>query len=129
MGALQRTIAAEARAIEEGHRAFIHGDAIRVVSDTTPGLAWLVTIPPTRPGEPLRFTCRPETPDLALNAHRDLHGAPGALPCKHAGVAARRLERHGLAAFVAPWGWVAGDDAPQPVDTAADVDPFAGFPT
>jgi hypothetical protein len=137
---ISRTIDAEARAVEEGHRARLGDAAIVVKSDTTDGLDWHVTAAaPFHMNAAIQFTCAPSR--LVDNGHHELRGEPGALPCKHAGVAVRRLEREGLARFDAQWGWISTAKAMQISETiiAMDAararamqnptDPFAGLPS
>lgn len=121
-----RNIAHEATAVEEGHRAYLAHDAqgwyVRIVSDTIHGKAWKVRALTSGPGCPIVFDCVADGTQRA--GHRHISKV-GTLPCKHAGLAARRLERAGLAAFVArhvdgdivrPSRWVATDKV---IDTDA----------
>lgn len=139
---MDRTLAAECRAVEEGHRAFLEHDAagpyLRVVSDTTPGLHYRVEATVHTAGEPIVWTCRPS----AEGDHHGLLGnVAGRTPCKHMAVAARRLERHGLAVLqLGPLvgtddtsHWVATPLAaalapPAPRRRPEPADPFEGFP-
>lgn len=128
---LTRTIEAEARAVEEGHRAILEpGGAVRVVSDTHPGKAFLVEFwqdGPNAEGSLIVFRCRPWSgPLLFADDHHDTCGKPGRLPCKHAALAARRLEREGLARF-GPDGWVLAAPVPT-VEPEPMVDPLKGLP-
>lgn len=110
MSLLDRTIAAEARAIEEGHRAYARSDgSYDVISDsfTDDG------------GRPLHFRVKPvvywphlafycDHPQVAGLADRPAMTAPGHAPCKHVALVLRRMEREGKARFVAedpsgPW--------------------------
>lgn len=79
---------AEARAVEEGHRAFVQpGGSIKVVSDTQRDKSYNVTFE-VEVGGFIHFYC-------------DCRGGecrPHLLiPCKHSALAGRRLEREGLA--------------------------------
>lgn len=97
----ERNLAAEVRGVEEGHRAFLvvdddDGPYLRVVSDSHPNKAYMVKAVAFGAGERVQFTCKP----MGNKAYEDDHlyatQAPGFAPCKHAAVAARRLEREGL---------------------------------
>jgi hypothetical protein len=80
-------LAAEVRAVEEGHNARVLPDgSILVKAESHPG-SYLVAIRGIADGV-LRFrcTCRSGTYRTSLP-----------VPCKHAALAARRLEREGLA--------------------------------
>lgn len=131
-----RTIEAEARAVEEGHRAFIlPGGAVKVVSDSKPGKWFRVTFHTlgraSRDGHrlPIVFRCEPVGPGAFNDDHGRCVGEAGTLPCKHAGLAARRLERARLAAFDADAGWVSLIDAEIEAQRELEQsDPFAGLP-
>lgn len=135
-------LSAEARAVEEGHRAFVQPDgSIRVVSDTVEGKAYRVDVGHARPGEPIRFQCEA----IGRWPHGTDHGRAtadqGCLPCKHAALAARRLEREGLARVtvpgdsfqgmhLSPGTWVAVAPVgppPRPVVLPERTDPFEGL--
>jgi hypothetical protein len=89
IGSARRSLAAEVRAVEEGHRAFVQpGGSIRVVSDIRLGVAYRVTFV-AAPDGVVWFACT-----CPSGRHRD-DTAP--LVCKHQALAARRLEREGLA--------------------------------
>lgn len=107
--AAERNLAAEVRAVEAGHVAVVHrsGEAAwqtsyHVVSDTYRDKRYEVVLS-TRPweaGEPLSLICTPR----GRMAYADDHlmtgsPEPGVVPCMHAAVVARRLEREGLATF------------------------------
>jgi hypothetical protein len=128
-----RTLAAELRAVAEGHRAFLdrdhRGPFVKVVSDTVRGKWYRVTAHAAA-DQPIVFECEPRGTRAYEDDHLHATAQPGHLPCKHCGVAARRLERQGMAEYV-DGAWVATLAA----DTAATVrrlpepaDPFAGFP-
>jgi hypothetical protein len=122
--------ATEIRAAENHHQARM-GDAgtIRVTSDTTPGLEWIVRAWTSGPGVGIVFECRPSDPGLAAGRGHMPHASriPGDVPCVHCATAARRMEREGLARWDGGL-WVATPRAcavaPSDVD---DGDPFAGF--
>jgi hypothetical protein len=134
----ERNVAAEVRAVEEGHRALLNEDgSIRVVSDTRPGKAYRVEF--TGIGGAARFTCRPEGDHAYHDDHRQITAECGALPCKHAAVAARRLERQGLLRVAgmsdnpyAAGSWILTDEAQaelsSPLDDGDSYDPFDGLP-
>jgi hypothetical protein len=117
----ERSLAAEVRAIEEGHRSYLQPDgSYRVVSDSRPGKWYRVDVALRRPGSAVGFSCRPEGP----GSYRDDHlaaAAAGLPPCKHAALVARRLEREGLAS------WAAGEWAVAGEPTGPVEDPFACF--
>ena len=120
----QRALAAEARAVEEGHRAFVQeGGWVRVASDSRPGKHYRVDVAAGSVGALIAFSCHPEGAGAYSDDHLALSGL-GYPPCKHAAVAARRLEREGLAAWDAG-AWLATDKAA--VSEPADEDPFACF--
>lgn len=120
------SLAAEARAVEEGHHAMLAGGCMSVVSDTTPGLHWMVKAFSLSAGEGIIFTCHADDAELAHGrGHLPLTSrSPGALPCKHAGLAARALSRAGLAQWI-NGSWVATEKAVQA--TRLPADPFKGL--
>lgn len=139
MNKMERTLAAEVRGVEEGHHAFLAGGKIRVKSDSTEGLNWLVTATANNvDGGLILFRCSPDNPRLAHgHGHRPGYCTDqGALPCKHAGVAARRLEREGLIRFAhgdgeqGTTGWVVTAKAAELVTQSYNLpaDPFQGLP-
>jgi hypothetical protein len=80
-------LAAEIRAVEEGHNARVLADgSILVKAESHPG-SYRVTIRGIDDGV-LRFGC---------SCRSGEYRAPLPIPCKHAALAARRLEREGLA--------------------------------
>ena len=90
------TLACETRAVEEGHRAYhTPTGALTVVSDSRPGVTWTVTFHAGTDGT-VRFACT--CPSGRYRGHR--HD----VPCKHAALAGRRLERERLAVRT-PAGW------------------------
>lgn len=103
-----RSIAAQQRAVEEGHRALLASDKdgpyVKVVSDTTHDKHYKVRS--HRIGDVVRFTCTPS--DWGQPGRARDHGvvvcmvSEGDRPCKHVAVAARRLEREGLLRWVDP---------------------------
>jgi hypothetical protein len=124
----RRNLAAEVRAVTEGHRATFDDRTrtARIVSDTTPGLHWSVDVAPAAPGGPLVFRCAPIEEPAPELGHPLRWSRPGRLPCKHAALLARRLERLGLARVDGRGLWVA-TDRPLLVAVPSDADPFAGF--
>lgn len=93
----EANLAAEIRAVSEGHRAFLAADhRASVVSDTTDGLHWLVTAQATHTGAGIVFHCWPD--QSGCPGHGDRWSrTPGRVTCKHASLLARRLEREGFA--------------------------------
>lgn len=122
----ERSLAAEERAVEEGHHAVLAGGCMSVASDSTPGLHWLVKAFSLSAGEGIIFTCHADNAELVYGrGHLPLESRrPGHVPCKHAAIAARRLAREGLAEWVAG-SWVATDKAVQAVRLPAG--PFKGL--
>lgn len=113
MDVREYTLRAEARAVEEGHRAIaLEGDRFRVVSDTYFDVDYTVD-PKAVPGHPLTLRC-------SCPAGVKRVGRP--VPCKHAALVARRLEREGLVEWRHGLWYVA--DAPPVADVA---DPFEGL--
>lgn len=106
--ASERNVAAEARAVEDGHRSILvtpdlGGPFIKVVSDTNHGKWFRVGAEATTDG--VVFTCQPHGPRGCRDHGRKV-GDAGIVPCKHAALAARRLEREGLAHLDASGRWV-----------------------
>jgi hypothetical protein len=149
-----RTVAAEARGVEEGHQARLGHDAkgtfVRVTSDLLghTGKSWIVRTASTGAGHPVVFTCEPE--GEWRDGHKVFTSTNGETPCKHMSRAARRLEREGYAQLIPPGfhgdivttasRWVATAKAfPTAPSTPArdaalkaaaegpDGDPFGGF--
>jgi hypothetical protein len=86
----------EVAAVEEGHRAFVNPDgSIRVVSETVPGQHYTVRFENVR--GLVGFSC--DHPIVLGWGTAPVQAAPGKVPCKHAALAARRLEREDLALF------------------------------
>lgn len=129
--AARRNLDAEVRAVEEGHRAFVDGASIVVVSDTHHGKRYRVHAHAGVAGSLITFQCAPEGNRCYSDDHLATAGAPGVTPCKHAALAARRLEREGLAELDADFHWtatpLAGQLAPAPAPVVEDDDPFAGI--
>lgn len=97
--AVERNVEKEARAVEEGHRAFVQpGGTVRVKSDTHEGKWYVIT--PIDSGFGIVFRCTPEGAHAFEDDHLATSSTPGVLPCKHAALAARRLEREGLARVI-----------------------------
>lgn len=122
----ERSLDAEARAVEEGHHAILAGGCMSVVSESTPGLHWLVKAFSLSAGEGIIFTCHADDSGLAYGrGHLPLESRqPGHVPCKHAALVARSCERAGLAKWVGG-SWVATEKAVQAVRLPAD--PFKGL--
>lgn len=120
--------ATELRAVEAHRQARLgHDGTVRVKSDTTPGLEWVVRAWTSSAGVGIVFECRASNPSLAVGRGHVpvVSRVPGAAPCIHAATAARRMEREGLACWDAGL-WVATAKAVRmPVD--GDADPFAGL--
>src|SRR5688572_5534808 len=90
----------EIRAVEEGHRAFAQeGGSIRVVSDSRPGVSYGVTFHATA-STVIHFHC-----DCPSGEHRPHLN----VPCKHAALAGRRLEREKIAVWKDGLWWVHPD--------------------
>lgn len=79
---LAYTLRAELRAVEEGHRAWSTGDGYRVVSHETPDVDYRLDA--TLIGGILRVVC---------SCPSGVHRPDLPIPCKHAALVARRLER------------------------------------
>lgn len=96
-----RTLAAEVRAVEDGHHAILGHDTdgwfVRVKSDLLghTGKSWKVRVHTAGPGRPVIFDCHPD--GETRDGHGPISSASGRTPCKHMALAARRLEREGLA--------------------------------
>lgn len=109
-------VEAEARAVEEGHHARVQeGGWVKVTSDSFRE-KWFEVIFQTHIDGLITFTCRPH----GRAAYREDHlyassGRPGQVSCKHAALAARRLEREGLAALDGHGRWVATERAMEVV--------------
>jgi SWIM zinc finger len=83
-------LAAEIRAVEEGHNARVMPDgSILVKAESTPG-SYRVSIRGVDDGV-LRFGCSCRSGQYRTSLP---------IPCKHAALAARRMEREGLARWV-----------------------------
>lgn len=97
----ERNVAAEARAVEEGHRARVQDDgSVKVTSDTHGDLGkWYRVEYVSHSDGLISFTCQPGGPMAYRDDHLAASSTPGAVPCKHAALAARRLEREGLAVY------------------------------
>ena len=90
----QRTLDAEVRGVEEGHHVFVNADGTyKVVSEVT-GEALTVSAVFDR-GVPV-FSCDHEVVRRLGAQLPSVSEVPGACPCKHAALVARRLEREGL---------------------------------
>lgn len=123
----ERNLAAEVRAVEEGHHAFLverdgRSPYVRVVSDVEPGRTYRVTAAAGLGG--VWFGCTPSGPALDRCHGQIVSDHPGVTPCKHAALAARRLERAGILRFDGRL-WISTN--PPELDDGSD--PFAGLPT
>lgn len=117
--------------IAEGHHAFLDGPRVKVVSDTYPDLYYLVSALGAVSG-PIVFACqthRRRTNEPCDETHRrSVSPTPGVVPCKHAAIAARRLEREGLAVYEDGL-WLVSPAVEYAVAADGEIDdPFAGFP-
>ncbi len=112
----ERTIAAQVRAVEEGHQARLAGDGrhFLILSDSLPGVSYQVGVHAV--GETVVFTCDCCTYRGAKDPARMY------VPDKHAARAALRLEREGLLS----WAGDRWTPTPKAVDAAVD-DPFDGL--
>ncbi len=119
-----RNLAAEVRAVEEGHRARLDGASLVVTSDTHHGKQFRITATTPWAGQPVTFTCTPEGDGAFRNDHGRRTAQPGVCGCKHAALAARRLEREGIVVLAAGQ-WVASELAGPAPEVPAD--PFAGL--
>ena len=126
MTAQESNLAAECRALEEGHRLRLTEDGASVVSDSTPGVRWIVEATPTAVGAGVMFHCHPDRE--CENGHGDRWSrSPGRGTCKHSSVLARSMERHGLVR----WDhglWVATDKGGVKPPLPLPADPFEGLP-
>lgn len=104
----ERNVEAEARAVEEGHHAFVMpGGWVKVVSDSIEG-KWYEVLFVGHIDDLISFTCRPHGRRCYQEDHLYASsGRPGELPCKHAALAARKLEREGLARLDRFGRWIA----------------------
>lgn len=125
----ERNLAAEVRAVEEGHRAFMQNDGrrdwVKVVSDTHHGKSYRVDLLALLHGEPITFTCSPHGAAAYTDDHLVRQVEPGVAGCKHAALAARRLEREGKAELVGG-RWVATSRMDL-ADLDLPADPFEGL--
>ena len=126
----QRNLEAEVRAVEEGHHALLlrdqRGAYLRVVSDTVPGKEFRVRAYAPQPGDQLMFECEPHGVEAGVNDHKFRSAPAGIAGCKHAALAARRLERAGIATF-ANGRWYATQTVGYERIEAGPADPFAGL--
>lgn len=129
-----RNLRAEARAVEEGHHALVQPDgSVKVVSDTVRGKWYRVEAIDTGLG--VMFRCEPQGERAFEDDHLRATSAPGVTPCKHAALAARRLEREGLAKLVDGLWFSTGPAHRHTFVDAVCVecrqpeDPFAGLPS
>lgn len=111
----------------EGHRDYFTGEMInhlpvgRVISDSHPGRWFKVIGFPEITGE-VRFEC------YANDDFR--HASSGKLvPCKHAALHARRLERMKYLVWNDGRFWIADEHAPKIDPACLPDDVFAGLPS
>lgn len=101
----ERNVAAEARAVEDGHYAVVQdGGWVKVVSESYDGKWYRVEFVAHTDGL-ISFSCRPEGREAYADDHLAASAAPGTVPCKHAALAARRLERERLATYDGAGRW------------------------
>lgn len=107
----ERNVGAETRAVEEGHRAHVQpGGWVKVLSDTHGDIGkWFHVEFVTHIDGLISFSCRPEGPKAYKDDHLAASAAPGTVPCKHAALAARALERHDLATYDGHGRWSVPD--------------------
>lgn len=103
----ERNVSAEARAAEAGHRARVQpGGWVKVTSDTHGDLGkWYRVEFVGHIDGLVEFACRPEGPNAYQDDHLAASASPGSVPCMHAALAARRLEREGLATYDGHGRW------------------------
>lgn len=129
----ERNVGAESRAVEEGHRAQVQpGGWVKVVSDTHGDIGkWFHVEFVTHIDGLISFSCRPEGPKAYKDDHLAASAAPGTVPCKHAALAARRLEREGLARYDNHGRWVVDESLLDwiraKIEAMQPADPFEGF--
>ncbi len=113
-------LAAECRAVEDGHLARLapDGKALLVKSDTRPGVTYRVTVSGVNGF--VHGTC-----DCPWGEHAPAGQGLGMATCKHLALACRRLVREGLARFDGE-RWVLTTRAdPEPM---SEEDVFRGLP-
>lgn len=112
---------AEIRAIEEGHKCWAdtHGpDTYEVVSHEQPDVRYRLRTTHHFPGSVIRVSC---------TCPSGVHRAEVPIPCKHAALVARRLERAGEAEWRDGWWWdTRTEDYDETIDGHPD-DPFEGL--
>lgn len=117
----QTAFDAEQRAVEEGRRAFFvtyNGKpAIKVVSDTSDRKYYVTAYADAR-GVAI-FECYSDDPNFK-------HASSGKpIPCKHAALAARRLEREGIVMWYDGLWWVKPEFLPSANNASIDLDQLA----
>lgn len=114
MNDLAYAIRAEGRAVEEGHHAIsVGGGEYTVKSDTDDDVTYRLRPRLVEDGQSMRVRC-------SCPAGMARGALP--IPCKHAALLARRLEREGSAVWRDGVGWVVAEGAGA---KAWDDDPFA----
>lgn len=141
MGRSRKSVAelnvdAEARGVEAGHRARVQdGGWVKVTSDTHGDLGkfYRVEFVAGVVDGLISFSCRPDGPKAYKDDHLAASASPGRTPCMHAAIAARRLEREGLATYDAHGRWSATERVLAPlrerVAARQPADPFDGLPS
>lgn len=130
----ERNVAAEARAVECGHRARVQdGGWVKVTSDTHGDLGKFYRVDAVAHIDALiSFSCKPDGPRAYKDDHLAASNVPGVLPCMHAALAARALERHGLAQLDEFGRWeataVVMDEVRAKLDASDPSDPLEGLP-
>ncbi len=119
----ERNLAAEVRAVEEGHRAIATDvGTYRVVSDTRPGKAYVVRVGGWLHCDAV-FDCTPHGDAAYTGDHKAVCDA-GVAPCKHAAVVARRMEREGELALSEAGRWVRRRGPAMPAADQARIDRY-----
>lgn len=130
----ERNVAAEARAVEEGHHARVQDDgSVKVTSDTHGDLGkWYRVEYVAHMDGLISFSCRPGGPMAYRDDHLAASSMPGSVPCKHAALAARRLEREGLARYDDNGRWSVDASMLEAIRAKIEAqmpeDPFEGLP-
>lgn len=122
-----RNLAAEVRAVEEGHQARLDDGDVVVVSDTTTGKTYRVSTQAFGDLDLVTFRCRPEGAGAYTDDHLATAPRAGEVGCKHGALAARRLAREGRVTLDGDGQWV----ATTALGVAADLpaNPLDGLPT
>lgn len=118
----ERTLDAEVRAVEHGHHARLAGDGhhFHVRGEDHPDLTYSVNIKAV--GETIVFTC-----DHAMVLGFTASPQRTFVPCQHAALCARRLEREGLLRWDGG-RWLPTEKAYELGVERPVGDPFEGLP-